>query len=73
MILNEVTILLPENEAKKWILFQKYYDTFSILADQGILEQKNAAVTLHFDKNGILQTVQRADFLYSRRHVDKGI
>ena len=68
MEIQEVTILLPENEAKKWLLFQEYYDTFNLLVEKKVFEQKNSAVTLHFDSNGTLQVIQRADYLYSKKH-----
>jgi hypothetical protein len=64
----EVTILLPEAEAKKWLLFQEYYDTFAILVEKGVFKQSNGVVSLHFDHNGSLQVIQRADVLFSRRH-----
>lgn len=46
----------------------KYYDLFMMMVNKGVFNQKNAAVTLHFDQNGILQNIQRADFLFSRKH-----
>lgn len=64
----EVAVYLPDETAKKFLLFQEYFDTFSILIDRGVFQQKNAAISLHFDNNGTLQTIQRADFLYSRKH-----
>lgn len=47
---------------------QEYYDMFMLLLGRGVFNQKNAAITLHFDNNGALQTIQRADFLYSKKH-----
>lgn len=46
----------------------QYYDLFMMMVNKGVFNQKNAAVTLHFDQNGILQNIQRADFLFSRKH-----
>jgi len=68
MNITEVTLLLPEAEAKKWIMFQQYYDNFSLLVEKKVFEQKNSAITLHFDSNGTLQVIQRADYLYSKKH-----
>lgn len=65
---NQVIVYIDEDDAKKWLLFQEYYDPISILISKNVFEQKNCAVSLHFDNNGILQTIQRADFLFSRRH-----
>jgi len=64
----EVAVYLPDEDVKKFILFQKHYELFSLLLVKGVFEQKNAAISLHFDQNGVLQTIQRADFLYSRKH-----
>ena len=65
---NQVTLFLEEPDVQKFVMFQKYYEEFMILVDRGVFDQKNGAVTLHFDKDGTLQTIQRADFLYSRKH-----
>jgi len=66
--MNEITIQLTEEEAFKFIEFQKNYLNFMLLVEKGVFNQRNSAVTLHFDKDGTLQTIQRADFLYSRKH-----
>lgn len=68
---QQITIFLSEPDAKKFLLFQKYYAEFMLMVERGVFDQKNSAVTLHFDSNGILQTIQRADFLYSRKHEEK--
>lgn len=65
---NEITIFLTPVEAIEFRNFQKYYTEFMLLVNKGVFDQKNGAVTLHFDNNGILQTIQRSDFLYSRKH-----
>lgn len=65
--ITEVTIILPELEAKKWILFQEYYERFSLLVEKGIFSVKNGSVSLHFDHLGNLQMIQRADVLFSKR------
>lgn len=66
--ITEVTILLPEAEAKKWLLFQEYYDTFAILVDKGAFNVRNGSIALHFDYDGKLKIIQRADVLYSAKH-----
>lgn len=64
----EVAVYIPDEDAKKFLLFQEHYETFCLLLDRGVFQQKNAAISLHFDQNGTLQTIQRADFLYSKKH-----
>lgn len=66
--MNEITIFLPEKEAEMFVLFQKHFELFKLLQDKGVFDQKNSAITLHFDSNGTLQVINRADFLYSRKH-----
>ena len=65
---NKVAVFIPDAEAAQFLLFQKYYEPFSILLDANVFTQRNAAITLNFDNNGILQVVERKDRLYSRRH-----
>ena len=60
-------ITLSDEDAKNFVLFMEHYDTIKILIERGVFDQKKAAITLHFDHNGVLQTLQRADFLYSRQ------
>lgn len=64
--MNQI-IELSEEDAVKFVLFMKHYDVISVLIDKGVFDSKKAAITLHFDHNGILQTLQRADFLYSKQ------
>ncbi len=66
--MNETTIFISEQEAYRWLQFQKNYETFMLLLDKGVFDIKNGSVALHFDHLGLLQTIQRADVLYSRKH-----
>lgn len=68
--MNEVKIpiFIADEEAKKFILFQQYYEKFCLLVESGAFSVKNGSVALHFDKNGDLLTIQRADVLYSKRY-----
>lgn len=65
---KEITVFLTEQDAVRFMNFQKYYNEFMLFVNKGVFDQKNSAITLHFDSNGILQTIQRADFMYSRKH-----
>lgn len=66
--MNEIKIMMTEEDARLFLLFQEHYPTFKLLVERGVFEQRNAAVTLHFDSVGTLQVIQRADSLYSRKH-----
>lgn len=68
----EVAVYLADPDVHKWMLFQQYYDPFTLLIDRHVFEQRNATVSLDFDHLGILQTIRRNDFLFSRKH-DVGI
>ena len=67
--MSEVAVYLLETEAEKWRLFQAHYESFSIMVENGIFSVRNGSVALHFDHQGTLQTIQRADVMYSRKHV----
>lgn len=66
--LNTVTVILDEREAQQFILFQKYYEMFVLLNERNVLDQKGAAITLHFDKLGTLRNITRVDTLYDHRY-----
>lgn len=63
----EIAVYMPDEDAKKFLEFQKHYSVFNILLEKGVFNQKNASISLNFDSNGVLQTIQRADFLYAKR------
>lgn len=65
--ITTVTLLLPEEEAKKWVMFQQYYDVFSLMVDRKVFEIKGGNATLHFDAEGQLQAINRSDTLWNRR------
>lgn len=62
--IHTVTLLLPEEEAKKWLLFQEHYSAFSLMIDQGVFGITNGSATLHFDLQGMLRSITRADILW---------
>lgn len=63
-----ITIFATDETARQFLLFQEHFDVFSTMINKGVFNIKNGSVALHFDHNGILQTIQRADVLYSRKH-----
>ncbi len=65
--MEQTTVYLSEEDAKKFIEWQKHYDTFQLLLDRGVFDVKNGNVVLHFDSVGTLQTIERGDILYARR------
>lgn len=68
MTKNNIAIYLPDAEAAKWLVFQEHYEVFTILQESGVFQVRNGSVVLHFDPYGVLQAVNRADFLYSKKH-----
>ena len=60
-------IEISDAEAKKWLLFQEHYRIFDLLIEADVFVQRSAAVTLHFDNKGVLQTIERRDTIYSSR------
>ncbi len=63
-----VTVFLDEPQARQFVEFQQHYNTVSILIANKVFEQKGAAITLHFDKDGKLRNITRADVLYDHRY-----
>lgn len=66
---DPITIFVEPLDVSKWKIFQQYYDSFTIMVDYGVFDVKNGAVSMHFDSQGVLQTIQRSDMLFSRRHL----
>lgn len=66
--IKQVKIILSEEDAKKWIEYQKNYVTFVLMLERGVFDIKNGSALLNFDSQGILQNIQRSDYLYSRKH-----
>lgn len=64
----EVAVYMPDEQAKKFLLFQEYYDLFKVMIDSGVFMIRNGEAVLHFDENGTLQVVDRNDHIYHRRH-----
>lgn len=64
---EELTIFLLPPEAQKFVEFQQHYDLFNLLMSHGVFNVRNGSVALHFDANGTITTIQRADLLYNVR------
>lgn len=68
---NDIAIYLPDEDAKKFMLFQQHYATFQTLIDSGVLDVRSGSVVIHFDIHGSVSLIQRADTLYNSRIVKK--
>lgn len=64
---EKIPVFIPDVEAKQFLIFQQYYEPFVLLIEKKVFEQKNATVSLDFDKLGVLRAIRRQDFLYSSR------
>lgn len=63
----EIPVFMGEKDAQLFLQFQRHYEVFALLAEKKVFEQKGAAITLHFDPQGFLKAVTRADVLYSEK------
>jgi len=63
-----IAIYVPDEEARKFLLFQEHYETFCLLLESGVFDVSNGSVTLHMDKQGSIKAINRSDVLYSARH-----
>lgn len=66
--ITKIAVYIPDEDAQKFLLFQQYYDIFTLMVESGVFDIKNGSAALHFDKNGELLAINRADILYSKRH-----
>jgi hypothetical protein len=66
---TKIAVYVADEEASKFLLFQEHFDVFSTLLESQVFEQKNATILLDFDYLGVLQSVRRNDYLYSKKHV----
>ena len=64
-----ITIQITTPEAIMFRDYQKDHELFNLLKSRGVFDQKNASIILNFDSNGLLQNIQRQDFIYSKRHL----
>ncbi len=62
---EEITVYMLPGDAKLFLEFQRHYEVFSVLSAKRVFEQRGAAITLHFDPQGLLKAVTRADVLFS--------
>jgi len=65
--MNKIPVYIADEEASKFLLFQEYFDVFNTLIDSEVFYIRNGSATLHFDKNGDIKQINRADTLYSAR------
>lgn len=63
----EVAVYMLDEDAQKFMLFQQYYEPFSIMVNRGVFSIRNGSASLHFDQEGILKNIERFDVLYDRR------
>lgn len=61
-------IELTNEDAIKYREFMKYYDIFNLMVKKGVFDVRNGSVALHFDKNGTLKIIQRADILFDAKY-----
>ena len=64
---ERIPVYLPDEEVKKFMIFQEFFEPISILVQNHVFEQKNATILLDFDKDGVIRSVRRQDFLYTSR------
>ena len=66
--MEKIAVFVADADAEKFLLFQEYYEPFTAMVDSGVFSIRNGSAIMHFDNDGVLQAINRADVLYSRRH-----
>lgn len=62
-----IAVYMPDEEAQRYLIFKENYNVICLLIEKGVFKQKSAAITLNFDGKGLLQNIERRDFLFNRR------
>jgi len=62
---QNVTIILTEEEAERFKKFQKYYDTFMVLINNGVFDVQYGKTTLNF-KGGLLENITKEEVIFKR-------
>jgi len=65
--MENITIYLQPIEAELFKQFQMNHEMFKLLVEKGVFKSKNAKISLNFNHLGELMTIQREDFLYSKK------
>jgi hypothetical protein len=66
MEINKIAIYVPDEEAKKFLLFQQYYDIFNFMLVSGAFEVKKGSVTLNFSDIGRISSIEKKEFVYPK-------
>lgn len=62
--LPSVSVDLTEEEAKLFLEFRKYQDTFKKMIDCGVFETQPGSIILHFNLDGVLSKIDRNQVLF---------
>lgn len=68
----KVAIFVPDEDAKKFLLFQQHYDAFSTMLEQGVFDSRSSSVTLHFDQSGDLGAIDKTTHAWNSRKLRTG-
>lgn len=63
----KIPVFIPNAEAQQFLLFQQYYPKITLLIESGALDQRGGTILLDFDKQGVLKSIRRQDYLYTDR------
>ena len=61
-----IPVYLPDDEVKKFLVFQEFYDQVMTLVASKVFEQKDCTILLDFDNRGTLMKVRRNDVLFKK-------
>lgn len=71
--IDQITLFIEPLDVSKWKLFQQFYEPITTIINAGVFTIRNGNAVLHFDAQGTLQTIERGDILYSKRHLSTPI
>lgn len=63
--MDKTLVYLDEDQAGKFVLFQKYFVPFNLLMESKVFDQKAATIIFKINKEGVIKSIVRTDLLYS--------
>jgi hypothetical protein len=66
---TQTTILISEEDAARFIEFQRNYEVFKALIDAHVLNIADGSFTCHFSHDGLLQNIETHLVAMRRRRV----
>ena len=58
-VIPTITVLMTDEEAKRYVAFQKYYLLVGLLDSINALDLKSGSIEIHFDHEGRIKNLEK--------------